>query len=67
MKSFEPGHTSSNFEFDSDGNQRDEPSQQGWYRDFWSTYKMSDYLPLWIMLRTNNTDDYLKHRLNPSQ
>ena len=64
MKTVKPTATRSNFTFDSDGERRDRPSQERWYRNFWRTHQMSDHLPLWASIRIDNSDDFLQGRLD---
>lgn len=66
MEAFEPNRATSNFFRDSKGVARTPDQQRAWYREYWRTYQMSDHLPLWISLRTDNADAYLQDRLeNP--
>ena len=64
MKQVKPTATRSNFTFDSDGERRDRPSQERWYRNFWRTHQMSDHLPLWASIRSDYSDDFLQGRLD---
>jgi hypothetical protein len=63
MEAHEPQAKRSNFTFNDEGKARTEEEQKRWYRQYWRTYQMSDHLPLWVALRTDNADDFLTDRL----
>lgn len=62
MQAYKRSAKRSNFRFDSEGEERDAASQRRWYRSYWRTHQMSDHLPLWVSLRTDYTDDYLRSK-----
>jgi endonuclease/exonuclease/phosphatase family metal-dependent hydrolase len=37
------------------------------YFDMWRTFQMSDHLPMWVEIKIDHTDSYLKYRLKPKQ
>jgi endonuclease/exonuclease/phosphatase family metal-dependent hydrolase len=63
MEALKPSATNSNFTFDGDGDLRTAEGQERWYRSYWRTHQMSDHLPLWVAIKVDNTDDYLKSKL----
>ena len=63
MDEYQRDRNRSNFRFDSRGNPRTPDSQRNWYRRYWRTHQMSDHLPLWVAIRSDNTDAYLTSRL----
>ncbi|MFC1846641.1 endonuclease/exonuclease/phosphatase family protein [Chloroflexota bacterium] len=44
--------------------ERTETGKTNYYRNYWRTHQMSDHLPMWVELRIDYSDDYLKSRLN---
>lgn len=44
------------------GEAKDEKAKKRYYRD-WRTHQMSDHLPMWVELRIDFSDDYLKKKL----
>lgn len=44
-----------------DGKPRKNPSL--FYKNFWRTYQMSDHLPMWVELKVDYSDDFLKGKL----
>jgi len=47
----------------SKGKIRDEKSKSRYYKTYWRTHQMSDHLPMWLELRINHGDEYLKQML----
>jgi endonuclease/exonuclease/phosphatase family metal-dependent hydrolase len=45
-------------------NDRTEAKKTSYYRTYWRTHQMSDHLPMWVELRIDYSDEYLKSRLN---
>jgi|SRR5215216_4565036 len=45
-----------------DGTERTEQGGTTYYRTYWRTYQMSDHLPMWIQLKTDFGEDFLKKR-----
>lgn len=45
-----------------DGKERDERARTRYYRD-WRTHQMSDHLPMWIELKTDFGEEFLKARV----
>lgn len=50
------------YEETSKGAQRDKKGKTRYYRD-WRTYKMSDHLPMWIELKIDFGEEYLKKKV----
>jgi endonuclease/exonuclease/phosphatase family metal-dependent hydrolase len=48
-------------------NQRSERSKTNYYRTYWRTHQMSDHLPMWVELRIDYSDEYLKYKLDKSK
>jgi endonuclease/exonuclease/phosphatase family metal-dependent hydrolase len=46
----------------SDGTERTEQGRATYYRTYWRTFQMSDHLPMWIQLRTDFGEEYLKQK-----
>jgi endonuclease/exonuclease/phosphatase family metal-dependent hydrolase len=44
------------------GTERDEEERTAYYMDYWRTYQMSDHLPMWIELKTDFGEEYLKEK-----
>ncbi len=44
----------------SKGTRRSAKAKSTFYRSTWRTYQMSDHLPMWIELRIDHSDAYLK-------
>lgn len=42
------------------GEPRTPAEQRAYYRDEWRTWQMSDHLPMWVELKVDFTEDYLK-------
>jgi endonuclease/exonuclease/phosphatase family metal-dependent hydrolase len=42
------------------GQPRTEAEKKAYYRDEWRTWQMSDHLPMWVQLKVDFTDHYLK-------
>lgn len=45
------------------GKQRDAKSKSTYYKTCWRTHQMSDHLPMWVELKIDYSDDYLKRKL----
>ncbi len=45
-----------------DGSKRTELGRTTYYRTYWRTFQMSDHLPMWIELKTDFGDEFLKQR-----
>jgi hypothetical protein len=45
-----------------DGDERTEQGRTLYYRTYWRTYQMSDHLPMWIQLKTDFGEDFLKDK-----
>jgi endonuclease/exonuclease/phosphatase family metal-dependent hydrolase len=43
-----------------DGTERTKQGRTSYYRTYWRTYQMSDHLPMWIELKTDFGEEYLK-------
>lgn len=52
------------YERKKDGTARSEKSKKNYYQTYWRTHQMSDHLPMWIDLKINFSDEYLKSRLD---
>ena len=46
----------------SNGTERNEDERTGYYKTYWRTYQMSDHLPMWIELKTDFGEEYLKDK-----
>lgn len=44
----------------SKGKTRDAKGRTSYYRTYWRTHQMSDHLPMWVQLRTDFAEEYLK-------
>ena len=55
-------HLMSNLEVTTDGTPRTEKSKAAYYKT-WRTFQMSDHLPMWVELKIDYTDEYLKRGL----
>lgn len=42
------------------GQPRTDAEKRAYYRDEWRTWQMSDHLPMWVELKVDFTEDYLK-------
>ena len=42
------------------GQPRNEAEKRAYYRDKWRTWQISDHMPMWVELKVDFTDDYLK-------
>lgn len=49
--------------FDSKKNVRTEDKRRAYYRNHWRRQQMSDHLPMWLELKIDYGEDYLKNRL----
>ena len=49
--------------FNRGGNLRTENQRQAYYRNHWRRQQMSDHLPMWLELKIDYGQDYLKNRL----
>jgi len=45
-----------------DGSERTNQGRTTYYKTYWRTYQMSDHLPMWIRLKTDFGEEYLKHK-----
>jgi hypothetical protein len=45
-----------------DGTERTEQGRTSYYKTYWRTYQMSDHLPMWIELKTDFGEEYLKSK-----
>ena len=45
-----------------DGTERTEQERTSYYKTYWRTYQMSDHLPMWIELKTDFGEEYLKDK-----
>ncbi len=45
-----------------DGSERTEQGRTTYYKTYWRTYQMSDHLPMWIRLKTDFGEEYLKRK-----
>ena len=48
------------YEVTSRGKRRDAKSKSRYYKTYWRTHQLSDHLPMWVELKINYTDPYLK-------
>lgn len=55
------------YHHDSRGRVRDEASQHRYYKTYWRTHQISDHYPLWVELRIDFTEEYLREKLENSQ
>ena len=46
----------------SDGTARTKQGRTTYYRTYWRTYQLSDHLPMWIELKTDFGEEYLKDK-----
>lgn len=44
------------------GKARDAKSQKTYYKTYWRTHQMSDHLPLWVELKIDFSDQYLRRK-----
>ena len=52
------------YEIKSDGTPRSERSKKNYYQTYWRTHQMSDHLPMWLELKIDFSDEYLKNKLH---
>lgn len=45
-----------------DGTARTEQGRTSYYRTYWRTHQISDHLPMWIKLKTDIGEEYLKEK-----
>ena len=45
-----------------DGTERTEQGRTTYYKTYWRTHQMSDHLPMWIRLKTDFGEDFLKRK-----
>jgi endonuclease/exonuclease/phosphatase family metal-dependent hydrolase len=45
----------------------DRKDKSVYYKTYWRTFQMSDHLPMWVEIKIDHTDDYLKNKLVPPQ
>ena len=48
------------WDFDDDGNPQTEAGKKKYFTKKWRTFQMSDHLPLWVELKIDFSDEYLK-------
>lgn len=48
------------YEVTSKGKRRDAKGKTRYYKTYWRTHQLSDHLPMWVELRINYTDPFLK-------
>ncbi len=58
MDAMQPG-----FDTTARGTPRTEASKRIYFRTYWRTHQMSDHLPMWVELRINYTNEYLRPKL----
>jgi endonuclease/exonuclease/phosphatase family metal-dependent hydrolase len=46
----------------SKGDPRSDASKARYYKTYWRTHQMSDHLPMWLQLRCNFSEEYLKEK-----
>jgi endonuclease/exonuclease/phosphatase family metal-dependent hydrolase len=51
------------YEYDDDGKERSPLGKTRYYRE-WRTHQMSDHFPMWVELKIDYSDEYLKSRLD---
>ncbi len=49
-----------------DGSALDTPKNKEYYLKVWRTFQMSDHLPMWVELKIDFADDYLRKIVTPS-
>ena len=54
-------HMPEAYKTDKDGNPRSDAYKRTYYRSLWRTHQMSDHLPMWVELRIDYSDEYLKY------
>ena len=42
---------------------KDASGKTAYFRDYWRTHQMSDHLPMWVELKTDYSDQYLRSKL----
>lgn len=47
-----------------DGSPRSEKSRKYYYQSYWRIHQMSDHLPMWVELKIDFSDAYLKSKLD---
>ena len=47
------------------GKKRNAKGKTDYFKTYWRTFKMSDHLPMWVEIKIDHTDNYLKFRLKP--
>jgi hypothetical protein len=48
--------------YDANGNIRSEKQRRAYYRNHWRRWQMSDHLSMWLVLRIDYGEEYLKKR-----
>ncbi len=51
------------YEVKKNGQPRSESSKQNYYQTYWRTHQMSDHLPMWVELKIDYSDEYLRRKL----
>lgn len=49
------------------GKKRTAEEKTTYYKTYWRTFQMSDHLPMWVEIKIDHTDDYLREELVPPQ
>lgn len=49
------------FETKKDGTPRSDKSKKNYYKSYWRTHQMSDHLAMWVELKIDYSDEYLKY------
>ena len=44
-------------------NDKDVSGKTAYFKDYWRTHQMSDHLPMWVELKTDYSDQYLRSKL----
>ena len=51
------------YEKTTEGKPRTEKSKVTYYQTYWRTHQMSDHLPMWVELKIDYSDEYLRSKL----
>ena len=51
------------YETTTEGKPRTEKSKANYYQTYWRTHQMSDHLPMWVELKIDYSDEYLRSKL----
>ncbi len=52
------------YDVTSRGTVRTEPGKRLYFKTYWRTHQMSDHLPMWIELKIDYSDEYLRRKLD---